>query len=138
MAASPAVALFWGDDDFLVRQKMEKGGMALIDEGRADAIYDAMGPEFTLLRTDPAVDVSPFRAAAAVRGVPLAVLDVGAPEAGGPYTEKLVLSRPDQHVAWRGDAVPADPLGLIDLVRGARTKSKNGDTGRAWSAMPRD
>src|SRR5258708_21311436 len=32
------------EDDFLVRQKMQKGGMALIDEGRADAIYDAMGP----------------------------------------------------------------------------------------------
>jgi sugar/nucleoside kinase (ribokinase family) len=32
------------EDDFLVRQKMHKGGMALIDEARAEAIYDAMGP----------------------------------------------------------------------------------------------
>ncbi|MDT3685021.1 MAG: adenosine kinase [Pseudorhodoplanes sp.] len=32
------------DDDFLVAQKMQKGGMALIDEARAQAIYDAMGP----------------------------------------------------------------------------------------------
>jgi sugar/nucleoside kinase (ribokinase family) len=32
------------DDDFLVEQKMQKGGMALIDEERAQAIYDAMGP----------------------------------------------------------------------------------------------
>ena len=32
------------DDDFLVAQKMQKGGMALIDEARAKAIYDAMGP----------------------------------------------------------------------------------------------
>lgn len=32
------------DDDFLVAQNMQKGGMALIDEGRAQAIYDAMGP----------------------------------------------------------------------------------------------
>jgi hypothetical protein len=30
------------------------------------------------------------------------------------------LMRPDQHVAWRDDAAPADPLGLIDLVRSAR------------------
>jgi len=29
------------------------------------------------------------------------------------------LSRPDQHVAWRGDSLPADPLALIDRVRGA-------------------
>ena len=32
----------------------------------------------------------------------------------------LVLVRPDQHVAWRGDEEPAAPLDLIDLVRGAR------------------
>jgi hypothetical protein len=29
------------------------------------------------------------------------------------------LSRPDQHVAWRGNALPADPLALIDRIRGA-------------------
>jgi sugar/nucleoside kinase (ribokinase family) len=32
------------EDDFLAAQGMHKGGMALIDEGRAAAIYDAMGP----------------------------------------------------------------------------------------------
>jgi sugar/nucleoside kinase (ribokinase family) len=32
------------EDDFLVRQSMRKGTMALIDEARAEAIYDAMGP----------------------------------------------------------------------------------------------
>ncbi len=32
------------DDDFLVRQKMPKGSMSLIDEARAEAIYSAMGP----------------------------------------------------------------------------------------------
>jgi sugar/nucleoside kinase (ribokinase family) len=32
------------DDDFLVAQKMPKGSMSLIDEPRAKAIYQAMGP----------------------------------------------------------------------------------------------
>src|ERR1700733_6330032 len=32
------------EDDFLLKQGMRKGGMALIDEARAQAIYDAMGP----------------------------------------------------------------------------------------------
>ena len=32
------------DDDFLVKQGMHKGGMALIDEARATAIYADMGP----------------------------------------------------------------------------------------------
>jgi hypothetical protein len=30
-----------------------------------------------------------------------------------------VLSRPDQHVAWRSDLPPANPLALIDRARGA-------------------
>jgi sugar/nucleoside kinase (ribokinase family) len=32
------------EEDFLLRQGMRKGTMALIDEARAQAIYDAMGP----------------------------------------------------------------------------------------------
>src|SRR5262249_57932049 len=32
------------EDDFLIKQKMHKGGMQLIDEARAQSIYDAMGP----------------------------------------------------------------------------------------------
>jgi adenosine kinase len=32
------------EDDFLIKQNMQKGSMALIDEARASAIYDAMGP----------------------------------------------------------------------------------------------
>ena len=37
----------------------------------------------------------------------------------GVIDDVLLLVRPDQHVAWRGDAVPDNPLGLIDRVRGA-------------------
>ena len=88
-----------------------------LDDGRS--LYDAMGPGYTLLRLDPAVDVAPIVAAAVQRGVPLAVLDLRSAEAATLYDRKLVLSRPDQHVAWRGDAAPADALALIDLVRGA-------------------
>jgi adenosine kinase len=32
------------EDDFLARHGMHKGAMALIDEARADAIYQSMGP----------------------------------------------------------------------------------------------
>ena len=32
------------EDNFLIKQNMQKGSMALIDEGRAKSIYDAMGP----------------------------------------------------------------------------------------------
>lgn len=83
------------------------------------SLYDALGPEYTLLRLDPAVAVDALLAAAADRGVPLQLLDVVSDEAATVYDVRLVLSRPDQHVAWRGDAQPADPLALIDRVRGA-------------------
>ncbi len=87
------------------------------DDGRS--LYDAMGPEFTLLRFDRTAGIAPLQSAAQQRGVPLTVLDVEAAAARGLYTHKLVLSRPDQHVAWRGDAVPSDTVALIDQVRGA-------------------
>jgi 2-polyprenyl-6-methoxyphenol hydroxylase-like FAD-dependent oxidoreductase len=90
------------------------------DDGTS--LYDVMGPGYALLRSDPMVDVSALEDAAARRGVPLAVIDLSPAEAGTLYRHKLVLSRPDQHVAWRGDALPDDPLALIDLVRGAGPK----------------
>src|SRR3954466_4015983 len=83
------------------------------------SLYDAMGPEFTLLRFDSSIDTAPLEAAALRRALPLTVLDVEASAARSLYGHRLVLSRPDQHVAWRGDALPSDPLALIDRVRGA-------------------
>jgi 2-polyprenyl-6-methoxyphenol hydroxylase-like FAD-dependent oxidoreductase len=88
-----------------------------LDDGRS--LYDALGPEYTLLRFDPSADVAPLTSAAQQRGFPLSVLDVFSREAPALYSTKLLLARPDQHVAWRGDDLPADPLGLIDHLRGA-------------------
>jgi hypothetical protein len=87
------------------------------------SLYDAMGPEFTLLRFDPSVDVVGLELAARDRAMPLKILDVVRP-AASPYQGALVLSRPDQHVAWRGDHSPADPLALIDRVRGVSNQIK--------------
>ena len=84
-----------------------------LDDGRS--LYDAMGPDYTLLRFDPSVPTETLIRASAVRGVPVSVVDI---EPQPPYGEKLVLSRPDQHVAWRGDALPSDVMGLVDRIRG--------------------
>jgi hypothetical protein len=86
-------------------------------DGRS--LYDALGRDYTLIRLDPTVRVAGLIEAAARRSVPLAVLDVDAADARALYARKLVLVRPDQHVAWRGDEEPAVPIELIDLVRGA-------------------
>ena len=89
------------------------------EDGRS--LYDAMGPEFTLLRLDPALDVAALETAARSKAVPLKVLDVERRDAcqGACYDGGLVLSRPDQHVAWRGNCLPDDAADLIDRVRGA-------------------
>ena len=97
-------------------------------DGRS--LYDALGTSFTLLRFDRSVPVDALAGAAAKRGVPFAVLDVEAEEARAPYAHKLVLSRPDQHVAWRGNAEPNEPMALIDLVRGATMPSSQGSPAR--------
>ena len=72
--------------------------------------------EPSLLRFDRSVDTDELTEAAAFRGIPLSLVDAEPVE---PYRHKLVLSRPDQHVAWRGDAPPDNPLTVIDTIRGA-------------------
>jgi len=92
-------------------------------DGRS--LYDAIGPDYTLLRFDRRADVSVFLSGAAAAGVPLALLDLEAEEAPDAYRHRLVLSRPDGHVAWRGDEPPTDPRGLIERIcGGARTTRK--------------
>jgi hypothetical protein len=83
------------------------------------AIFDLFGQWFTLLRFNTAVDIEPMVRAAAQRKVPLKVVDISDQNARAIYERDLVLIRPDQHVAWRAAAVPADALAVIDRVRGA-------------------
>jgi 2-polyprenyl-6-methoxyphenol hydroxylase-like FAD-dependent oxidoreductase len=48
----------------------------------------------------------------------------------------LVLVRPDQHVAWRDDTPPADPLALVDLIRGAASGREADATTRSAGPRP--
>lgn len=86
-------------------------------DGRS--LYDILGSDFALLRFDPKVEVSALVGAATHRGVPMAVVDVDTDEAAALYPCKLLLSRPDQHVAWRDNKSPENPMTLIDRIRGA-------------------
>ena len=83
------------------------------------------------LRFDSAVNIAPLEAAAGLRGVPLNVLDLQRQTAATFYGGGLVLSRPDQHVAWRGNTLPVNPLALINRIRGAASHGSEAGSGHA-------
>lgn len=85
------------------------------------SLYDVFGPAYTLLRFDERADIAPFEQAMADRGVPLTVLDIEPGEHPAEYRHALVLCRADQHVAWRGDQLPADLPALVARLRGTPT-----------------
>ena len=89
-----------------------------LKDGRST--LDLFGKGFVLLRlgkNPPAADE--IVAAAEQRRVPLSVVALDEDAVASAYERKLVLVRPDGHVAWRDDRPPRDPLGLIDRIRGA-------------------
>ena len=84
------------------------------------SLYDHLGSGFTLLKlgASPAPSDA-FEAAARERRVPLSVVYRADAGVLALYGASLALIRPDQHVVWRGDALPSDVPALIDRVRGA-------------------
>lgn len=89
-----------------------------LNDGRS--LYDAFGPGYTLLVRQP-VDTVALQEAARAARMPLTVIDLSR-EAAVPdiYEHALILCRPDQHVAWRGQALPADCDALVGLLTGVR------------------
>lgn len=83
------------------------------------SLFDHLGPGFTLLRLGAnAPDASAMVSAAAQRKIPLTVLNIANPDARDLYECDLVLVRPDQHVAWRGNRVASDPDRLFAQLVG--------------------
>ncbi|WP_410631618.1 FAD-dependent monooxygenase [Amycolatopsis sp. cmx-4-83] len=91
---------------------------AFLDDGRS--LYDVLGPDHTLLVLRENTGGERIADAARECGFPLHVADL----TGTGYAEQasaaLLLVRPDQVVAWSGDASPADAGALLGVVRGAR------------------
>ena len=86
---------------------------AWMKDGRST--LDLFGREFTLLCFGP----DPPRVEFA--NIPIAIVDIDDPKIAGLYERRLVLVRPDGHVAWRGDNPPADARAVADMVRGINT-----------------
>jgi hypothetical protein len=91
-----------------------------LDDERAmgSSLFDRFGRGFTLLRLDPSAQTAALEHAAEARKIPLTVLDVEIPEALTLYGRPLVLIRPDQYIAWRGDQLPEDVDALLARITG--------------------
>jgi hypothetical protein len=97
---------------------------AWLSDGRST--IDLFGNGFTLLRLGAgAPQPSALERAFAERGVPLTTVSIADPAIGDLYERALILVRPDGHVAWRSDEAPADPLAVVDHVRGADAAAFN-------------
>lgn len=120
------------DDDLLVYRPSSVPGGRLphvwvtAADGARRSVFDLLGAGFTLLRVrargtaagrddDGAARLAD---AARARRLPLSIVDVESDAARALYARQLVLVRPDQHVAWRGDAAPRDAGAVLDRAVG--------------------
>lgn len=89
---------------------------AWIDE--KTSTLDLFGHGFTLVdRAEKPAAAQPLLAAAGRAGVPVRREWLAA-HAAEHYDRRFTLVRPDGHVAWRDDSLPADPGELISVVAG--------------------
>ena len=95
---------------------------------------DLFGRGFVLLAFGDAHG-EPLIAAAGKRNVPMVLERIENPSIACLYERQLVLVRPDGHVAWRGDALPADVGAVVDVVRGARPRAIARETTNAEAVL---
>ena len=83
------------------------------------AVHDRLGSGFTLLNVgDETVAATALKTAMHNLGAPLETVHLPDVRLHDAYENKLLLVRPDLHVAWRGDALPADATSLAARVTG--------------------
>lgn len=87
-------------------------------DGRS--LFDMFGTEFTLLVEEGIAhkEVESLCSAAKRAGLPLKVVSIDDILFRALYKAGMILIRPDQHVAWRGNSSPIDVDGLLAQVRG--------------------
>ncbi|MDW4910079.1 FAD-dependent monooxygenase [Streptomyces sp. ADMS] len=89
------------------------------EHGPGGSLFDRIGTGFTLLSLCGVhQDTYGFEKAARESGIPFSVVQVDDPAGRELYGRDLVLVRPDQHVAWRGNRPPRNPAEVLARVTG--------------------
>ena len=84
------------------------------------SLYDKLGLYYSMILSGhEEEELEPLVQAAYAKGVPLTVVAVDPELLPEEYSRRFTLVRQDQHVVWRGDALPANCEALIDRLRGA-------------------
>ena len=86
--------------------------------GDASSLYDHFGPEFTLLVTDVTLEASGIAEQLSPHGAPVTIRILAEAAVHALYDHRFTLIRPDQMIAWRGDAIPGDMARVLDTVSG--------------------
>lgn len=91
--------------------------------GRHSSLFDRFGTGFTLLRLGSGHNDSDdaavaFETAAEAHGIPLRTVHVADGLVRDLYGRDLVLIRPDQHIAWRGNRIPEQVAEVVGRAAG--------------------
>lgn len=81
-------------------------------------LHDLLGGGYSLLDLTGDFDASGTEAAFAAIGAPLDIVRIDEPRLVDFFNASAFLLRPDLHIAWRGDAAPADPVALARMATG--------------------
>jgi 4-hydroxyisophthalate hydroxylase len=83
------------------------------------SVFEALGDGFTLLAFDAdEAAASRFETAARTLGIPLKVIRDRLADGREAYGARFILVRPDQFVAWIGDAAPANATAILQHATG--------------------
>jgi hypothetical protein len=80
-----------------------------LSDGRST--IDLFGDGFVLVRFDRRFAAEPLLHAARQRSIPMTLVDIDNTDIAALYERAAAVVRPDGHVAWRGDHLPADNTG---------------------------
>lgn len=78
--------------------------------------HDLLGSNFTLLTLDGSHDAAPLAQALSAIGVPHTSVVIDDAHVREVMGRRMLLVRPDEHVAWRGNDVSADPVAIAHRV----------------------
>jgi 2-polyprenyl-6-methoxyphenol hydroxylase-like FAD-dependent oxidoreductase len=96
------------------------GRLPHVWDAQGRSLFDRLGPEFTAIGFRDLESEAAWRTASALTGVPISiVLLPGEAELAGICNADWILVRPDQYIAWRGNARAASLEEILATAAGA-------------------